>query len=306
MPPWTDDRILSRHKFTNAYRASDRVSQYLIQHVIYGERYRDCTSEEEVFFRVILFKLFNRISTWQLLEKELGNVTFRSYKFPAYDEILSRALQQGIRIYSAAYIMPAAPRPAGERRKHRTHLWLLEKMMGDLVPAQIAKCRTMQKAFDLLRSYQSVGDFLAYQFVTDINYSELTNFTEADFVVPGPGARDGIRKCFLSLGGLNEVEIIRYVADHQEQEFGRLGITFRSLWGRRLQLVDCQSLFCEVDKYARMAHPDVTGLSGRTRIKQLYSVSEAPLDYWYPPKWGLNQLIARERRERRASIEGLR
>ncbi len=48
------------------------------------------------------------------------------------------------------------------------------------------------------------------------------------------------------------------------------------------------------------------GLSGRTRIKQLYSVSEAPLDYWYPPKWGLNQLIARERRERRASIEGLR
>jgi len=305
-PPWTGDQILSRHKFTNAYRASDRVSQYLIRHVIYGERYHDCVSEEEVFFRIILFKLFNRISTWQLLEKELGSVTFRSYKFPAFDEILSRALQQGIRIYSAAYIMPAAPRPAGERRKHRTHLWLLEKMMGDLVPAQVANCRTMQEAFDLLRSYQSVGDFLAYQFITDINYSELTNFSEADFVVPGPGARDGIRKCFLSLGGLNEVEIIKYVADHQEQEFERLGISFRSLWGRRLQLVDCQSLFCEVDKYARMAHPGVMGLSGRTRIKQLYSVSEAPLDYWYPPKWGLNQLIARERRERRASIEGLR
>ena len=32
--PWTNDHILRRHKFTNAYRASDRVSQYLIQHVI--------------------------------------------------------------------------------------------------------------------------------------------------------------------------------------------------------------------------------------------------------------------------------
>ena len=34
-PPWTDDRVLAIHKFTNAYRASDRVSQYLIRNVIY-------------------------------------------------------------------------------------------------------------------------------------------------------------------------------------------------------------------------------------------------------------------------------
>ena len=32
---WTDDSILGQHKFTNAYRASDRVSQYLIRSVIY-------------------------------------------------------------------------------------------------------------------------------------------------------------------------------------------------------------------------------------------------------------------------------
>src|SRR6266496_2497692 len=44
-PPWTSDPILERHKFTNAYRASDRVSQYLIRHVIYtGDQ-----SPEEVF-----------------------------------------------------------------------------------------------------------------------------------------------------------------------------------------------------------------------------------------------------------------
>jgi hypothetical protein len=33
-PPWTADSILRRFKFTNAYRASDRVSQYLIKRVI--------------------------------------------------------------------------------------------------------------------------------------------------------------------------------------------------------------------------------------------------------------------------------
>ena len=35
--PWTSDPVLRAHRFTNAYRASDRVSQYLINRVIYGE-----------------------------------------------------------------------------------------------------------------------------------------------------------------------------------------------------------------------------------------------------------------------------
>src|ERR1051325_10092909 len=38
-PPWTTDPLLQQHKFTNAYRASDRVSQYLIRHVIYSSTF---------------------------------------------------------------------------------------------------------------------------------------------------------------------------------------------------------------------------------------------------------------------------
>jgi len=34
-----------------------------------------------------------------------------------------------------------------------------------------------------------VGYFLAYQFITDINYSTLTDFSEMEFTVPGPGTR---------------------------------------------------------------------------------------------------------------------
>src|SRR5204863_1668511 len=119
-------------------------------------------------------------------------------------------------------------------------------------------------------------------------YSQLTNFSEMSFVVPGPGAKNGIRKCFQTLGGLNEVDMIRLMADRQEEEFSRLGLDFRSLWGRPLQLIDCQNLFCEVDKYARLAHPDVAGVSRRSRIKQRFAPSADPILYWYPPKWGIN------------------
>ena len=168
--------------------------------------------------------------------------------------------------------------------------------MEDELPLRLAEVRTMFEGFQLLRSYPMIGDFLAYQYVIDLNYSPLMNFSEMEFVVPGPGAQAGIHKCFSSLGGLNESDIIKVVTDRQQEEFARLGLTFPSLWGRPLQLIDCQNLFCEVDKYARIKHPEITGISRRTRLKQRFRVNPMRIDYWYPPKWGLNEKIARGER----------
>lgn len=293
IPPWTSDPILTEFKFTNAYRASDRVSQYLIKNVIYqGDQ-----SEEELFFRTILFKLFNKIETWELLQKAFGEVSYREFDFKAYDRVLGAALAKGNRIYSAAYIMPSGNSVFGTSKKHRAHLKLLELTMADEVALRIAEAQSMLDVFTLLRSYPTIGDFLAYQYVTDLNYGTLTDFSEMEFVVPGPGARGGISKCFESLGGLSEADIIRVVADRQSEEFERRGLKFKSLWGRPLQLIDCQNLFCEVDKYARVHHPDVPGNSQRTRIKQKFRPSSVPVDYWYPPKWGLNDRIKESKKE---------
>ena len=287
--PWTDNPVLATYKFTNAYRASDRVSQYLIRNVIYRDDLP--TSPHEVFFRILLFKLFNKIETWELLERAIGPITFEDYRFAAYDAVLAKARRTGRRIYSAAYIMPPGSRAFGQSAKHQNHLLLLERMMADQLAERLAQTRTMQEGFEKLRAYPTIGDFLAYQFITDINYSELTEFSEMDFVVPGPGARDGLRKCFVDPGGLNEPELIRVMADLQEQEFQRLGLDFQSLWGRRLQLIDCQNLFCEVDKYARVAHPEIAGRTGRVRIKQKFVPTSEPIDLFYPPKWKLNEKI---------------
>ncbi len=149
----------------------------------------------------------------------------------------------------------------------------------------------MQQAFNLIRGYPTIGDFLAYQYVTDVNYSTITDFTEMEFVVPGPGAIDGIRKCFTDTGGMTDADVIRVMAERQEVEFERLGLDFQTLGGRRLQLIDCQNLFCEVGKYARVMHPEVSGASGRTRIKQKFRPNAEPIEYWYPPKWGINDVV---------------
>ncbi|MDA8564246.1 putative DNA base hypermodification protein, partial [Mariniblastus sp.] len=106
-----------------------------------------------------------------------------------------------------------------------------------------------------------------------------------------PGAIDGISKCFKSLGGLTESELLKLVTERQAEEFDRLGLEFPSLWGRPLQLIDCQNLFCEISKYSRVFHPDVEGIAKRTRIKQKYRANDDPIDYWYPPKWKINDRL---------------
>jgi hypothetical protein len=280
-PPWTQDPVLAVHRFTNAYRASDRVSQYLIRSVIY----EGSQSAEEVFFRTLLFKLFNRIETWEALTESLGRPTWRTFDFERYARVLDAVIAKDQRIYSAAYIMPSPS--FGSPRKHRNHLQLLEHMMRDGAPHRVAGAASMQAMFEILRSYPSLGDFLAFQFTIDLNYSELTRFSEMDFVVAGPGARDGIQKCFVSTAGLNEADIIRIMAERASNEFERLGLRFQTLWGRELQLIDCQNIFCEVSKYARVVHPEVLGESGRVRIKQKFMPKDSPIPQWYPPKWGL-------------------
>ncbi|MCA9078512.1 MAG: hypothetical protein KDA93_26030 [Planctomycetaceae bacterium] len=288
--PWSSDDIIATYKFTNAYRASDRVSQYLIRNVIY----QGPNTSHEVFFRTILFKLFNKIETWELLQSEVGEISYDSYSFETYNRVLTAAMDRKQTIYSAAYIMPSGSRKQGSTKKHRSHLDLLQQMMDDEVPDQIAACKSMRQAFDLLLSYPMIGDFLAYQYVTDLNYSELCDFDEMEFVVPGPGAIDGISKCFTSLGGLSETDIIKLVTERQREEFERLGLEFESLWGRPLQLIDCQNLFCEISKYSRVSHPAVQGIANRTRIKQKYKRNSDPLPLWYPPKWGINERIKQE------------
>ena len=78
--------------------------------------------------------------------------------------------------------------------------------------------RDSQKNIMLLCT-PTFGSFLAYQYTIDLNYSNIINFSEMDFVVPGPGAKDGIRKCFITLGDFAEADIIKWVTENQNSEF---------------------------------------------------------------------------------------
>lgn len=290
-PPWTDDPVLATNRFTNAYRASDRVSQYLINEVIYGAPVDD----RSTVLRVLLFKIFNRVETWDCLEEAVGRLATDNFDVPELTRLLDARMAAGERLYSAAYIMPSPK--LGETRKHANHLRLLDALLVDGTVDRLIHAGSLRELYEILLGVHSFGPFLAFQFAIDLNYSELFDFSEMDFVVAGPGAHDGIAKCFSNAHDLSAEHIICAVAESANDQFDAAGIEFESLWGRPLQLIDCQNLFCEVSKYARVAHPEITGCNGRTQIKQRYSPASSPMTVGYPPKWGL-PLRASQLRER--------
>jgi hypothetical protein len=284
-PPWTDDPVVERYRFTNAYRAADRVSQDLLR-----VQYNGSQDRRDLVFRTLLFRLFNKTSTWELLERLFGPLVFESFAVDRYAALLSEALARGERIYSAAYILP--PPPLGAIRKHENHLRLIKHIMDDNFADKISEAQTLEAVYTLIRSYPSLGPFLSFQLTIDLNYTSIMSFDENDFVVAGPGARSGLTKCFLTTGGLSNEDIVRWMVDTQESQCADLGLKFDNLFGRRLKLIDCQNLFCETDKYSRVAHPEVAGIGGRTRIKQEF-IAAGPLQRpFFPPKWHLTEAVA--------------
>ena len=148
---------------------------------------------------------------------------------------------------------------------------------------KILQAKNMEDAFYIIKEYPLIGNFMAYQLLTDINYSDVVNWREDEFTVIGPGSLRGINKCFIDKGNMSNEDIIRYMYEHQDEEFKRLNLDFKRIGNRPLQLIDCQGLFCELDKYCRQAVPELT--SNRVKIKKKYVPKESKISYIYPAKW---------------------
>ena len=155
----------------------------------------------------------------------------------------------------------------------------------DKVQDKILKCTNMEQAFKIIKSYPLIGNFMAYQLITDINYSNIVDWKEDEFTVAGPGSLRGIKKCFIDKGNLSNEDIIRYMYNHQEEEFKRLNLDFKTIGNRKLQLIDIQNIFCELDKYCREKVPSLK--SNRTKIKKKYTPKQTKIEYIYPPKWNI-------------------
>src|SRR5690242_9195551 len=77
--PWSEDRIIQEFKFCNVYRAADRVSQYLIRTIAYGQ---DVVSDDDKLFQIVAFRTFSSPQTWDGVVDRLG-------RSPVFEDLVS-------------------------------------------------------------------------------------------------------------------------------------------------------------------------------------------------------------------------
>lgn len=286
----TDDPILRKYKFTNVYRVCDRVSQYLIRNVIYCNNVNEF-SDGDIILRILIFKVFNRIDTWEYLESKIGIINLKTFDVASITKLLSDRIK--IRpIFNAAYLMTGSHNGFTQyTSKHERWLYMIDKyFIKGGVLTRVLKAKSMDEVFNLLTQCPFIGDFLAYQYTIDFNYSEVMNFSENSFVKAGIGAIRGIQKCFENASYFDNEYLIHHTLEHLDKYRDRYGFSnFKNLFGREPTLIDLQNCFCETDKYLRQRMPELN--IGNKRIKQIYRESPNKIEFFFPPKWRLNNKI---------------
>ncbi len=121
--PWTDDHILQTYKFCNVFRATDRVSQFMIRDVAYGHD-TESTAKDRIF-QIVAFRTFSKIQTWRCMKEELdGAPRLEHLQSGAFQRALDQVKAANGGLYTGAFTL-CANKAFGFDEKHRNHVCVI-------------------------------------------------------------------------------------------------------------------------------------------------------------------------------------
>jgi len=276
--PWTEDKLLSVYKFTNVYRILDRVSQYFIENVI-STKY----NKKSMLKRVLLFKHFNKIETWELLIDHFGDID-ENTKLQDVALFLDEQSKDGVTVYSSAYMTTSNILTGikgyeymwGIKSKLRCHLACIEQEIfhNEQNLEIIFNAKTLDPIIETLLTIRGTGGFTAYQYAQDISYCPQFNvFIGSSFRI-GPGTKHGIERCFdVDIKSETSISIL---LEYVKLELYNLEDTgdFKTLPDYDFSVADICACFYETDKYLRGSGIVSRKKSGTlitgVKIKQVY------------------------------------
>lgn len=258
--PWTSDPILLEYRFCNVYRELDTTTIWFREKI--RESLRD---SDEVLFATIAFRWFNRIETGEIIQDYLLT---GAYKWDM--EAVKLQLLGQKPIVTGSYIIKT---PNG-MDKLTGVLWCIEQLRLDCADLAhtIVGGASLEKAWEKLKEYPFLGDFMAYEIVTDLVHTHLLeNAKDIDtWANPGPGAARGYSRILgqdptylnrnskahrkILIEGMQEIlkeSILHGFEDLDEGDW--------PMWAMR----EVEHTLCEFDKYTRVKN-------GEGRPRQLY------------------------------------
>ena len=225
---------------------------------------------EDVFLRIVLFRLFSKERTWEALEKATGGVRRATPSPSAFADVLDDLPVQGADLHRGLIL--SAHDAYGYPTKHRNHLDRRRMFAPEPLGPSSPACVDLGDVYAALCDWPMIGEFMSYQLAVDLNYTDRGVRRER-LHRAGPGAVRGLHKSH-RLRRPNPTQLIMGMVERQHDQFDRLGLFLVRSPRSAAHAIDCQGLFCETDKYARAAFPDLK--SNRVRIKQEFNEPQLP------------------------------
>ena len=240
-PPWTKDPILINYRFCNVYRELDKVTRWL--HDNWREPYRD---HPNLVFSMALARLIN----WPPTLEAIG---FPKRWSPGHAvRVINKRQEAGVKAYTGAYLLGAIPKGANKAE------YLVNSVLTPLYKAlRTAELPSrLETAWYYFKSFQGIGDFLAYEIVSDLRHTHYLRDAPdiLTWANAGPGALRGLTRLWgfqpktQRLIGYNFPKERANEAMQMLLTESRKQLPDMPLWEMR----EVEHHLCEFDKYLRI------------------------------------------------------
>jgi len=245
--PYTTDPVLDKYKFTNIRRRDDRVTKWIIEHIIKPNENR-----QDLWFILLITRLINWPPTLQRLIDD--GILFREagdFNPQEFSESVERLKGEGNKVYSGAYMVyPTKMDPGGVKSLAvAKHIIAPVLNIGDEIDYALFRTLPLISEFvsELSGSF-GISTFMAGQVAADLTYcTQLGSALDLNTYAPiGPGSSRGLNYL------LNRSPSAGWTQDNFNGELIKVReAVIDELEIDDLTLHDVQNCMCEFSKYCR-------------------------------------------------------
>ena len=279
--PWTKDPILRKYSFTNVRREQDRNTKWVIDNICRAD-----LKYLQKLANITLFRIFNKISTAELLGIPINNFTHMNIE-EVSEQVNSQLTDTP---YTGAYLCSGLKtylrKYAGCSTDIESALVLMQDLTEQRFWKDLGHAKDPQEVIDLLYQIPGVAEFLSYQIFIDFTYIDEFPFSENEYTVAGIGATLGLKILFGGTKrkhGLTAEELIfwmrdnwNYLNQYNIQHGGKHTLNPQILFQdlpeeeRVMNIMSIENCLCEFSKYYKV-------LNGLGRPRQTYMKTQGGL-----------------------------
>lgn len=264
--PWTDDEILRKFKFTNAFRELDRLTLFYRRNIMSNLTEDTNKNKQEIMMNTMIYRLFVKQETWEEIGGYFHFDNWESEWGYAKAKLRDRK-KRGVANFTDAYyvngLRAANNDPVTCHDKTENAICLIELWKSQIEEITNKVCYELTNMKDCLKYLQTlccVGPFTAYEYCCDLGMYSTTSVSMVpwdndSYTNVGPGAKRGISWIFQgdtgNKGGLSDLQVIFWLRKNYEYFVDKYSLNIFIPDDCKVNIRTIEHALCEYQKYMK-------------------------------------------------------